>query len=141
MAILHEMVHDARIVPLDGRPHVPTGIRQWMGDPRGHWDGDTLVIESTNFSAKTMSFNDSLTSGMGTGRTLHLTERLRRVDADTLEYEYTVNDPATFTRPFTAVIPMAKTVGPMFEYACHEGNYGLMDILAGARAEERAGAK
>ena len=141
VAILHEMVHDARIVPLDGRPHVPTGIRQWMGDPRGHWDGDTLVIESTNFSAKTMSFNDSLTSGMGSGQTLHLTERLRRVDADTLEYEYTVNDPATFTRPFTAMIPMAKTGGPIFEYACHEGNYGLMDILAGARAEERAGAK
>ena len=137
VVVLHEMVHDARVVPLDGHPHLPEGIRQWIGEPRGYWDGDTLVIESTNFSDKTLSFNDSLTSGMGTGKTLHLTERFRRVGADTLEYEYTVNDPATFTRPFTGMIPMTKTEGPIFEYACHEGNYGLMDILAGARMEEQ----
>ena len=141
VVLFHEMVHDARIVPLDGRPRLPDGIRQWRGDSRGYWDGDTLVIESTNFSDKTLSFNDSLTSGMGTGRTLHLTERLRRTDHDTLEYEFTVNDPTTFTRPFTGMIPMTKTEGPVFEYACHEGNYGLADILAGARMEERTAAE
>ncbi len=88
-----------------------------MGDPRGRWDGDTLVVESTNFTDKTLSFNDSLTSGMGTGKTLHLTERFRRVDADTLEYEFTVNDPATFTRPFTGLLPMRRSDEPLFEFA------------------------
>ena len=141
VVIFHEMVHDARIIPLDGRPHLPDRVRQWMGDPRGYWEEDTLVIESMNFTSKTLSFNDSLTSGMGTGKTLHLTERLRRVDVDTLEYEFTVNDPATFTHPFTGIIPMKKTEGPIFEYACHEGNYGLVDILAGARMDEQAAAE
>jgi len=95
------------------------------------------VIESTNFTEKTSGFNDSLTTGMGDGTTLHLTERLRFSDAHTLEYEFTVNDPATFTRPFTGMIPMVKSDGLIFEYACHEGNYGLSDILAGARMEEQ----
>ena len=140
VVLFNEMVHDARVVPLDGQPHLPDGIRQWMGDSRGHWEGDTLVIESTNFSDRTVSFNDSLTSGMGIGTTLHLTERLRRVDADTLEYEFTVDDPSTFTRPFTGMIPMMKNDGRVFEYACHEGNYGLTCILTGARLEERAAA-
>ena len=138
VVVFHEMVHDARIVPLDGRPHLPNSVRQWMGDPRGYWDGDTLVIESTNFSDKTMSFNDSLTSGFGTGKTLHLTERFRRINGETLEYEFTVNDPVTFTQPFTGIIPMTKNQGQVYEFACHEGNYGLIDILAGARAEEAA---
>ena len=137
VVILHEMVHDARIVPLDGRPHLPDSIRQWMGNPRGRWEGDTLVIESTNFTDKTSSFNDSPSSGMGTGRTLRLTERLRRVNADTLEYEFTVNDPATFTRPFTGIIPMRRSTEPLFEFACHEGNYGMTNILAGARTQEQ----
>ena len=137
VVLFNEMVHDARIVPLDGRPHLPDSIRQWMGNSRGRWDGDTLVIESTNFSDRTLSFNDSLTSGMGTGTTLHLTERLRRVDARTLEYEFTVNDPSTFTRPFTGMIPMTKSDDLVFEYACHEGNYGLRSILRGARLEQR----
>ena len=140
VVLLHEMVHDARIVSLDGRPALPESIRQWMGDSRGYWDGDTLVIESTNFSDKTLSFNDTITSGMGSGETLHLTERLRRVDANTLEYEFTVTDPATFTRSFTGMIPMKKNDEPLFEYACHEGNHGLRDILAGARVEEAAAA-
>jgi hypothetical protein len=135
--LVNEMVHDARIVPLDGRPHLPDTIRQWMGDPRGRWQGDTLVVESTNFTDKTFSFNDSHTSGMGTGKTLHLTERFRRVDADTLEYEFTVNDPATFTRPFTGLIPMKKSDQLMYEYACHEGNHALGNILAGARKNEK----
>lgn len=141
VVILHEMLHDARIVPLDGRPHLPDGIRRWMGDPRGRWVGDTLVIESTNFTDKTFSFNDSGSGGMGTGTTLHLTERLRRVDADTLEYEFTVNDPATFTRPFTGIMLMGKSNERVFEVACHEGNHALRNILAGARHAEAAQAK
>ena len=137
VVLLNEMVHDARIVPLDRRSHLPGGIRQWMGDSRGYWDDDTLVIETRNFTNKT-SFGDTVTTGTGTGESLHLTERLRRVDADTLEYQFTVDDPATFTQPFTAALPMRKNSEPVFEYACHEGNYGLPAILAGARIEEQA---
>ena len=136
VVIFHEMVHDARIVPLDGRDHLPQGIRQWIGDARGRWEGDTLVIESTNFSAKTASFNPSIAQAAGNGTTLHLTERFRLAAEDTLHYEYTVNDPRTFTRPFTAVLPM-KRGELLFEYACHEGNYGLYNMLAGARAKEK----
>ena len=136
VVIFHEMVHDARIVPLDGRDHLPEGIRQWIGDARGRWEGDTLVIESTNFSAKTASFNPSIAQAAGNGTTLHLTERFRLAAEDTLHYEYTVNDPRTFTRPFTAVLPM-KRGELLFEYACHEGNYGLYNMLAGARAKEK----
>jgi hypothetical protein len=141
VVILNEMVHDARIVPLDRQPHLPENVRQWMGDARGHWDGDTLVVETTNFTNKTPSFNPTITSSVGTGETLTLIERFRRVDADTLLYEYTVDDPTTFTRAFTAVIPMRKSDAPIFEYACHEGNYGMEGILAGGRAEDRAAAQ
>ena len=136
VVILHEMVHDARIVPLDGRGRLPAAISQWMGDSRGYWDGDTLVVESTNFSDKVASFNPSVATAVGDGSTLRLTERFRRVADDTLLYEFTVDDPTTFTRPFTAVLPMKRGEG-MFEYACHEGNYGLFNILSGARAAER----
>ena len=139
VVILHEMVHDARIVPLDGRGHIPASVTQWMGDARGYWDGDTLVIESRNYSEKTASFNPSVAMAAGSGSTLHLTERFSRLADDTLLYEYTVDDPVTFTRPFTARLPM-KRGEAMFEYACHEGNYGLPNQLAGARVEEaRAG--
>ena len=136
VVILHEMVHDARIVPLDGRGRLPAAISQWMGDSRGYWDGDTLVVESTNFSEKVASFNPSVATAVGDGSTLRLTERFRRAADDTLLYEFTVDDPTTFTRPFTAALPMKRGEG-MFEYACHEGNYGLFNILAGARAAER----
>jgi hypothetical protein len=136
VVIVNEMVHDARIIPLDGRPHLPSDLRQWMGDSRGRWDGDTLVVETTNFTSKTASFNPTVTSAIGTGETLNLTERFTRVDARTIRYEYTVNDPATFTKPITAVIYLRKSEEQMFEYACHEGNYGLLNILRGARAEE-----
>ena len=136
VVILNEMVHDARIVPLDGRPHLPAGVRQWMGDSRGRWEGDTLVVETTNLSARTGAFDPSATQSIGTGLTVTLTERFRRLDADTLLYEYTVEDPAIFTRPFTVAVPMRRNAEPMFEYACHEGNYGLLNILRGARAEE-----
>ena len=137
VVILHEMIHDARIVPLDGRRHLPRSIRQWLGDSRGRWEGDTLVIETTNFTDKTASFNPTIQSAAGTGATLHLVERLTRVDAGTLHYEFTVDDPHTFTRPFTGVIPMTTADGPLFEYACHEGNYGMFNLLAGARVQER----
>ena len=130
VVILHEMVHDARIVPLDGRDHLPDDVRQWMGDSRGYWDGDTLVVESRNFTEKTASFNPSVAMAAGTGATLHLTERFRRVADDTLLYEYTVDDAATFTQPFTAALPM-KRGEAMFEYACHEGNYGLPNMVVG----------
>ena len=136
VVILHEMVHDARVVPLDGRGHLSDGVRQWMGDSRGYWDGDVLVVETTNFTDKTASFNPSVATGAGTGTNLHLTERFSLADDDTLRYEFTVNDPTTFTQPFTAILPMKRGEG-MYEYACHEGNYGLSNILSGARQEER----
>ena len=137
VVILHEMVHDARIVPLDGREHLPDGIRQWMGDSRGYWDGDTLVVESKNFTDKVASFNPSVATSIGKGDTLHLTERFSRIGEETLLYEFTVDDPTTFTAPFTAALPMRLGEG-MYEYACHEGNYGLFNILSGARAAEQA---
>ena len=136
VAILNEMVHDARIVPLDGRSHLPTHMRQWMGDSRGYWEGDTLVVETRNFTDMTSSFSPNVRSAVGTGAALRLTERFTRWDDDTLVYEYTVDDPETFARPFTAVLQMKRGRAPLFEYACHEGNYGLHNILAGARVEE-----
>ena len=137
VVILNEMVHDARIVPLDGRDPLPEGMRQWMGSSRGHWEGDTLVVETTNFTGLTASFAPSVRSAVGTGATLHLTERFSRIAEDTLLYEFTVVDPTSFTRPFTAAIPMKAGAAPLFEYACHEGNYGMLNLLSGARAEER----
>ena len=134
VAILHEMIHDARIIPLDGRPHVPGDIRQWMGDPRGRWEGETLVIESTNFSEKA--------NFRGSSEGLHLIERLTRVDADTISYQFTVEDPSTFVRPFSGEVPMNKTPDQVFEYACSEGNYALRGILGAAREDEaKTGAK
>ncbi len=126
--ILVEMIHDVRIIPLDGSPHPPANIRLWMGDSRGHWEGDTLVVDTTNFTDKT--------NFRGSGENLHVIERFTRSDANTLHYEFTVDDPATFTRTWKAVLPMSKAEGPIYEYACHEGNYALRDILAGARAQE-----
>ena len=131
VVILVEMIHDARIIPLDGRPHLDQRIRQWLGDSRGRWEGNTLVVDTTNF---TDGVNDRGFTVFGTGRNGHLVERFTRVDADTIDYEFTVDDPTVFTRPWTAAVPMTKTDGPLFEYACHEGNYALPDILSGARA-------
>ena len=130
------MVPSARVVPLDGRPHLPENVRQWMGDSRGHWEGDTRVVDTTNFTAKTSSFSPSAMVALGSGEDLHLTERFTRVGPDTLLYEFTVRDPRTFTRPFTAAVPMKKLDAPIFEYACHEGNYGMVNLLFGARAED-----
>ena len=137
VVILHEMVHDARIIPLDGRPALPTGVRQWLGHSRGHWEGNTLVVDTTNFTDKTGSFSTSFVS-WGSAKGLHLRERFTRVDANTVTYEFTVDDPATFARPFTGQFPLNRTDAPLFEYACHEGNHGMFNMLSGARAEERA---
>jgi hypothetical protein len=138
VVILNEMVHDSRIVPLDGRDQLPDHMRQWLGSSRGRWDGDTLIVETTRFTDQTASFAPSVRSSVGSGTTLHLTERFRRLDNETLLYEFTVNDPDTWTTPFTAALPMKRGRAPMFEYACHEGNYGMLNLLTGARMEELA---
>ena len=124
-----EMIHDARVIPMDGRPHNSPNLRSWMGDSRGRWDGDTLVIDTTNFTDRT--------NFRGSGANLHLVERLTRIDADTIEYRFTLDDPTTWTRPWTVAYPIVKTDGLIYEFACHEGNYGLRDILTGARYEEK----
>ena len=124
VVVLTEMMHEARIVPLDGRPHLPPGIRQWLGDSRGRWEGETLVVETTNFTDKA-SFSGGLTGRGGSGETFHVVERFTRVDADTLLYEFTVEDPTWWTRAWTVALPMKSTDGPLFEYACHEGNYAM----------------
>jgi hypothetical protein len=129
VVIFNEMIHDARLVPLDGRPHLPPTIRRWQGDSRGRWDGNTLVVETTNFSDKT--------NVRGSGEHLRLVERFTRADAKTLLYEFTIDDAESFVQPWTAVLPMAKTDDQIYEYACHEGNYALTGILRGARAGER----
>jgi hypothetical protein len=122
------MVHDVRVIPVDGRPRLSARIRQYKGDSRGRWEGRTLVIETTNFLRET--------SFRGSSANLELAERLTRVDADTLLYEFTVTDPGTWTRPWTVAIPMRKVDVPIYEYACHEGNYALRNILSGARAQD-----
>ena len=132
VVLLNEMVHSARVVPLDGREHIDAGIRQWMGDSRGYWDGDTLVVETRNFLRET-SFRGGLSDA-----NLHLTERFTRVSPGTLMYEVTVDDPTAWTQPWTYQIPMQRSDQPLYEYACHEGNYGLYNILAGAREKEQA---
>ena len=127
VAILNEMVHSVRIVPLDGRPHAT--LPQWTGDSRGHWEGDTLVVATKNFHRET--------SFRGSSQDVQLMERFTRVDAETLLYQFTVEDPTTWTRAWSVEVPMRKTDAPMFEYACHEGNYGMEGTLSGARALER----
>ena len=135
VVILQEMIHEVRFIPLDGRAHLPHGVRQWMGDSRGRWEGNTLVVETTNFTDKIV-FN-SFNCCPGSGSNLRLVERFTRVDADTIDYQYTVDDPTTYARPWTAAIPMRKIQGQIYEYACHERNYGLENILRGARAQEK----
>ena len=130
VAIMVEMIHDVRMIPTDGRPHLPSNVRLWMGDPRGHWEGNTLVVDTTNFTEKT--------AFRGSSENLHLVERFSRTDPDTLMYEVTVEDPSTWAKPWKIELPMRKTDGPIYEYACHEGNYAMEGMLAGARAEEKA---
>ena len=131
VAIRYEMIHDARVIPLDGRPQLPSSIRQYFGDSRGHWEGDTLVVEVANFPTSMVNYR-------GATGSLHLVERFRRIDAKSVHYEVTVSDPATFSRPWTAALTLKTSPQPdVFEYACHEGNYAMRNILSGARAAEK----
>jgi hypothetical protein len=141
--LVTEMVHDARIVPLDGRPHLPAGMSRWSGDSRGRWEGDTLVIETERFTDKTptfqlpFSFENALDTGaIGSAAGMRLVERITPIAEGRLRYEYTLDDPTTFTRPFTVAIPMRASRERMFEYACHEGNYAMGGMLRGARQLE-----
>ena len=120
VAILVEMIHDARIVPLDGRPHLSSSVGQWMGDARGRWEGDTLVVETTNLPQSVRV----------------VVERFTRVDADTIDYRISVTDPAEWTASWTAAMPMSPTDGPLFEYACHEGNHAVVNMLSGSRSKD-----
>ena len=132
VAIVQEMIHETRIIPMDARPHLDSGVRQWLGDSRGHWEGDTLVVETTNFNERT-SFE-------GASMNMHLVERWTRVADDQIDYRFTVSDPETWVKPWSATIPWTKG-GTLYEYACHEDNLGLYGILAGARADERKAAE
>ena len=136
VAIRHEMIHETRVIPLDGRPHAGPRMRLYMGDSRGRWEGDTLVVETTNFTDRTsIGFNGN---GLRHSEAMRLVERFTRVDADTIQYEVTIDDPKTYIRPFKMAVPMTTQPGyQIFEYACHEGNYGLPNILRGARVEEK----
>jgi hypothetical protein len=132
VVILTEMIHDARIIPLGNRQHAPAPLRFWMGDSVGRWEGDTLIVETTNISDRY--------SYRGSSPNLRLVERFQRTAADVLQYQVTLDDPATFTRPWTIELPARRADGPIYEYACHEGNHGLEGILRGHRAEERIAA-
>ena len=133
VAIAIEMLGGTRVIPTDGRPHVNAAIRNWMGDSVGHWEGDTLVVDTRNFTDKVLY--------RGAAENLHLVERFTRVAADRIDYRVTIDDPTTFTKSWTLAIPFVVTGEDMFEYACHEGNYGMVGILSGAREEERAAQK
>jgi hypothetical protein len=138
VAIMQEQMHETRIIPLDNRPHLNKDVRQWLGDSRGHWEGDTLVVETTNFTDfKGMAYE-------GSTKDMRLTERFRRVDEDTIEYKFTVEDPKTWSRPWSAMIPfknLDRHGQQLFEYACHEDNYGMYGILSGARQKEKEAAE
>ena len=133
IVLLTEMLHTSRVIPLDGRPHLPSGVRQWLGDSVGHWEGDTLVVETTNFTDRT--------AFRGSGPNMRLVERFTRTADRTLQYEFTVQDPESFTKPWSAGFSATKSDGPMYEYACHEGNYGMTGLLSAARAEEKKAAE
>jgi hypothetical protein len=140
VVILYEMIHDARIIPVDGRPHVPTAIRQWMGDSRGHWEGDTLVVEVTNFTNKTIIHpTRTIASSVRHSEDLHVVERFTRVDANVMNYQFTVDDPYTFTHSWAGTIPMTTDGAPdhIFEYACHEGNRAMSNSLSGSRSHDK----
>ena len=135
VAIVQEHIHEIRLIPLDGRPHVSGRIRQWLGDSRGRWEGKTLVVETMNFSEQALLRN---VNG-DPSEALHVIERYTRVGPGMIDYEFTVTDPLTWTRPWSGSLPLTAFEGPMYEYACHEGNYALGNVLAGARAQEREG--
>ena len=132
VAIEQEMIHDVRVIPTDGRPHLPSNVRQWFGDSRGHWEGNTLVVDTTNFTDRT--------AFRGSSEKLHVIEKFTRTDENTITYQFTVEDPTTWDKPWSAEIPITKAQGLLYEYACQEGNYGMANILSGARATEREAA-
>ena len=142
VVILQEHIHDLRVIFLDDRPHLAPGVRQFAGSSRGRWDGDTLVVETTNlrqpFIRRWARPEHSLSRG-NLSEAARVTERFTRTGPDTLHYEFTIDDPDTWTRPWSGALPYARSDGPMFEFACHEGNYGMMNIMTGSRAEENAG--
>ena len=142
VVLVLEIIHDARVIPLDGRPHLAQGLRQYLGDARGRWDGNTLVVETTNFNGKGWIATNAAAArirGVPHSDALRLVERFTRVDADTITYEVTVEDPHVYTRPWTATIPLSRDDSyQMFEYACHEGNRAVEHVLSGARSAERA---
>jgi hypothetical protein len=134
VAILDENIHHVRLIPVDGRPHLSEQVQHWNGDSRGHWDGNTLVVETTNFNDKTAL------RYQGSSQT-HAVERFTRISPRLIDYQYTITDSTRFTRPFTVSIPMAMRDDQIFEYACHEGNHSIVGILTGTRAEEKAAAE
>ena len=136
VVILTEMIHDARIVPVGERPPLDENIGLWSGDSRGYYDGDTLVVETRNFNGLTQSFG-----GFGHSADKVLTEKFTRIDEYTVDYEWTIDDPSTFTDKMTVIVPMTKVAGQLYEYACHEGNYGMVNIIRGARAQEALAAE
>src|SRR5581483_6759908 len=142
VVILSEMIHNARIIPLDGRPHVPANIRQWDGDSRGHWDGDTLVVDTTNYNGKgwiSTSAAGGRIKGVPQSQSLHIVERFRRIDADTIYYQVSIDDPDVYTNPWKVSIPLARDADyKIFEYACHEGNEAVKNVLSGGRALDSA---
>jgi hypothetical protein len=140
VVLSHEIIHGIRTIPLDGRPHLPAAVRQLGGDSRGHWEGDTLVVDTTNFTDQTNFRGPPATARQDifSSQDLHVVERFTQTDAETIVYRFTVEDPSTWTKSWSGELLMKRTQGPIYEYACHEGNYGLANILAGARAEEKA---
>jgi hypothetical protein len=133
VTILIEMQHETRVIPLDGRPHAPASVRSFLGDSRGHWDGDTLVVETTNFNDK-VAFQ-------GASENMKVTERFTRISDDEIKYEFTVNDPSTWEIAWKGQMPFVKIGGPVFEHACHEGNFGIANTLAAVRLEEKKAAE
>lgn len=140
VVILSEMIHNARIIPVDGRPHAPASIRQWDGDSRGHWEGDTLVVDTTNYNGKgwiSTSAAGGRIKGIPQSQSLHVIERFRRVDATTIAYEVSIDDPEEYTKPWKVSIPLVGDPSyKIFEYACHEGNEAMGDILRGGRVAD-----
>jgi hypothetical protein len=133
VTIITEMNHDARVIPIDSRPLPPEQVKQWIGFSRGHWEGDTLVVETTNFNGRRQY--------QGAGVNMRITEKFTRIAEDRIDYTFTVQDETVWVRPWTASAPLTKEKGPRFEFACHETNYGPANILAGARAEEKKAAE
>jgi len=132
VAIQYEVIHDVRIIPLDGRPHVSSQVRQWWGDSRGRWEGDTLVVDITNFTDKTFGTQQALGGFRGGGKDMHIVERWRVNADEVLEYRATITDPRSYTKPWTMAVPLVRDTNVLFEYACHEGNYGMQNIMRAA---------